>query len=77
MNRVGSGRGRAGQGPDLCLGPFQAAGMDHGPPNLLHAQVLRQHFNSSLPVEVAWQGAHELDPASWKEIERRYAPITG
>ncbi|GLC38178.1 hypothetical protein PLESTB_001091100 [Pleodorina starrii] len=39
--------------------------------------LLRNHFHSTLPVEVAWQGPNEMDPVTWTSLERHFAPIRG
>lgn len=40
-------------------------------------QVLREHFNCTLPIEVMWQNSHEMDSQTWSSIEQQFGPIRG
>eukprot|EP00879_Flechtneria_rotunda_P007982 GHRR01008363.1.p1 GENE.GHRR01008363.1~~GHRR01008363.1.p1 ORF type:complete len:351 (+),score=93.67 GHRR01008363.1:982-2034(+) len=44
---------------------------------VVQLQVLRHVLHCDLPVEVAWQGATEMDNRTLAELQRRYAPLTG
>ena len=47
------------------------------PPCLPSPQVLREHHKSTLPVEVMWQGAGEMDNKTWGSINSTFTPIRG
>lgn len=40
-------------------------------------QVLREHFNCTLPIEVMWQNSQEMDSQTWSSIEQQFGPIRG
>ncbi|GAX76846.1 hypothetical protein CEUSTIGMA_g4292.t1 [Chlamydomonas eustigma] len=44
---------------------------------LVTLKVLREHHKSSLPVEVMWQGASEMEDLTWSHIESLFSPVKG
>ncbi|WIA33900.1 hypothetical protein OEZ86_006999 [Tetradesmus obliquus] len=40
-------------------------------------KVLRETLHCKLPVEVAWQGGHEMDDAMLKALQKQFGPLSG
>jgi hypothetical protein len=40
-------------------------------------QMLRQVLHCTLPVEVAWQGAAEMDNITLAALQQQFAPLSG
>lgn len=48
------------------------------PQNARHVmQVLRETLRCTLPVEVAWQGPHEMDDATLAALQDKFGPLRG
>ncbi len=42
-----------------------------------HLQVLRDVLHCTLPVELVWQGAEEMDAETLSMLQRRFGPLRG
>lgn len=40
-------------------------------------KVLRETLHCKLPVEVAWQGSHEMDDAMLAALQKQFGPLSG
>ena len=40
-------------------------------------QVLRLTLNCTLPVELVWHGAHEMDRPTLEALQRQFGPLRG
>jgi hypothetical protein len=44
---------------------------------VLNMQVLREELKCSLPVELVWHSAHEMDNATLAALRKHFGPIIG
>eukprot|EP00798_Chlamydomonas_sp_ICE-L_P010063 gene10063-7957_t len=44
---------------------------------IISLKVIRETFKCGLPIEVAWQGPHEMDAQTWYNLQKQYGPLRG